>query len=80
MKVDKIKPLEVKATISADELLERTGMTREEWNDMIAKQIAEIENDDGLTDEEKGRRITRLLLISITKNNRFLLEDLANMK
>ena len=78
MKEKKIEPIKVRATISAEELLGEKGLTREEWNNLIAEQVKRIEDDGTLSLEQKRNRITQLLLISITKNNRFLIEDLLD--
>lgn len=78
VKAKKIEPLEIKATISVEELLAEKNITREEWNNLIAEQVKEIEADESLTEEQKKARISQLLMMSITKNNRFLFEDLLN--
>jgi len=77
MKAKKIEPLEVRATVSAEELLKEKGLTREEWNNMIAEKVGEIEADDSLDEAEKEKRISNLLMMAITRNNRFLFEELA---
>jgi len=76
MKAKKVEPIEVKATITAEELLKEKGMTREEWNDLIAEQVKAIEADESLTDGQKEQKISHLLLMTITKNNKFLFEEL----
>lgn len=63
-------------TVSAEELLKEKGLTREEWNNLIAEKVKEIEADESLTPEQKDQRISSLLLMTITKNNRFLFEEL----
>ena len=63
-------------TVSAEELLREKGITREEWNNMLAEKVKGIEERDDLTDEEKRQRIASILLTTITKNNRFLFEEL----
>lgn len=63
-------------TVSAEELLKEKGLTREEWNNLIAEKVKEIEADGSLTPEQKDQRISSLLLMTITKNNRFLFEEL----
>lgn len=78
MKAKKIDPLEIRATINAEELLKEKGMTREEWNDLIAEKVKEIEADESLTPEQKDQRISHLLFMGITRNNRFLIEELVN--
>lgn len=62
--------------ISAEELLREKGLTREEWNNRIAEKVKAIEADETLSKEEKDQRIASLLLQTITKNNRFLFEEL----
>lgn len=62
--------------LNAEEALKETGMTREEWNNMIANNIKQIQADDSLSEEEKNMKIVSLLMRSITKNNKFLLEEL----
>ena len=62
--------------ISAEELLKEEGITREEWNNHIVDKVKAIEANETLSDEEKGQRIASLLLQTITKNNRFLFEEL----
>jgi len=76
MKVKKIQPQRRVEFITVEELLERTGMTREEWNDHIAERIKEIEADPEIPKDKKERMITSLLMQTITKNNRFLFEEL----
>jgi len=68
--------LGIKATVSAEELLKEKGMTRDEWNSLIAEKVKAVEADESLTDEQKENRITQLLMMAITQNNKFLFEEL----
>lgn len=70
MKAGKIRIL------SAEQALKESGMTREEWNENIVKKVKEIEADESLSQEEKDKQISNLLMQLITVNNRFLLEEL----
>ena len=78
MGADRTGPTDVRVISSADELLKEKGMTPEEWNEQITEQVKLIEADEGLTPEERDQKISLLLLMTITKNHRFLLEELLD--
>lgn len=61
--------------LNAEQALKESGMTREEWNNRIAEQVKQIEADESLSREEKDQKIANLLVMTITKNNRFLIEE-----
>ena len=78
MGADRMGPTNFRVISSAEELLKERNMTREEWNEQITEQVKLIEADDSLTPEERDQKISLLLLMTITKDNRFLLEELLD--
>ena len=64
--------------LDAEQALKESGMTRKEWNERIAEQVEHIEADKSLSRAEKDQKIASLLVMTITKNNRFLLDALLN--
>lgn len=58
MKAKKIEP--VPAVLTAEELLREKGLTRDEWNEMVRREIERVASDDSLSKEQKDARIGRL--------------------
>lgn len=80
MKTKKIKPL-IKATLSPEELLADKGMTKDEWNDMLKRQIDNIKADDSLSKQQKENAIAQLWGMMIVERDgelKFAIEVVAN--
>lgn len=78
MKVKKIEP--VKATLTAAELLEEKGMTKDEWNEMLKQRIEEIKADESMSEERKADAIAQLWGMMIVERDgelRFALEHVV---